>query len=565
MSVLGAHDALSSNRALDVVMEAAQALHGEPDLDRAVRWSVEALAQLFEVTDVAICLVSRDESPTWHTHPDSSLPFALLGDPRTSPLLAGAFANGNVVVVEDVPTYEASQPGGPQVTALLRVGRIVVVPVHDREGHVQAGLVVAHRDPGAVAPEAIGILGTLASHLGVALDNHEVVARLAYLQARDAEVVHQLQEAVRPRAPVVAHTDLGVHYVPADPQSPTGGDLYDWLMLPDDHLHVAVVDVMGKGVEATKHAVAVVHALRVLVLSGCPLEDLVGRADRVVTAQSPELVATLIVARYDPASGRVQLAGAGHPPALLVSDTRVREIAAPGIPIGWPGAGSHAVVELTLGRADTLLLYTDGLIEATKDILEGLAGLAESARETASYPANAMSRALVERQLSDADRRDDSLALVLRRRLPARTEPVHALAPFVHRFSPNPAAVPVARHLLGDWLSRVPVDAPALDPLLLVASELCSNAVVHGAPNRTVTLRAEAKEGDIIIEVIDEGGVDVTAPLPVGDVPDPMAERGRGLFLVSELSDHVTSTVEEGKTVIRAVKQDVIPAVTQSV
>ena len=40
--------------------------------------------------------------------------------------------------------------------------------------------------------------------------------------------------------------------------------------------------------------------------------------------------------------------------------------------IGWPGAASHGVVERQLDRADTLILYTDGLIEARKDILRGL-------------------------------------------------------------------------------------------------------------------------------------------------------------------------------------------------
>ena len=193
----------------------------------------------------------------------------------------------------------------------------------------------------------------LAAHLGVALDNSATLARMAEVEARGKEVVHALQEAVRPPAPVVAHTELGVHYVAADPSAPTGGDLYDWITLPDGTLHVVVVDVMGKGVEATKHALSVTHALRLLAVEGCPLGELVARADVLVTAQNPELVATLIIAHFDPETGDARLAGAGHPPALVVRGETVEEIAAPGIPIGWPGAASHGVVELQLERSDT--------------------------------------------------------------------------------------------------------------------------------------------------------------------------------------------------------------------
>ena len=57
-----------------------------------------------------------------------------------------------------------------------------------------------------------------------------------------------------------------------------------WVVLPDGTLHVAVIDIMGKGVAATKDALAVTHALRLLALDGCPLETLVSRADELALA-----------------------------------------------------------------------------------------------------------------------------------------------------------------------------------------------------------------------------------------------------------------------------------------
>jgi anti-sigma regulatory factor (Ser/Thr protein kinase) len=265
-----------------------------------------------------------------------------------------------------------------------------------------------------------------------------------------------------------------------------------------------------------------------------------------------------VVGRYEPETGRLRLVGGGHPPALLVSGTTVTELSAPGIPLGWPGAGSFTVVETTLDRSDTVVLYTDGLVETTKDIVEGIAALKRYACETVGYPAPNLARALVDRALKGAARRDDSLALVLRRRTPPPLAGRHLLGPFEHRFSPNAASVPLARHLLDDWLVRLPVEGPATDDLLLVASELCSNAVRHstGVP-ASVVLRAWADGADVCIEVEDDGG-SLHLPEHMDELPDPDAEQGRGLFLVHALADELSSESVSGHTSVRVLKRAVI-------
>jgi anti-sigma regulatory factor (Ser/Thr protein kinase) len=543
---------------LVVLAQAARALHGERDLERALAWARTAAKELTGMPEAAICLLPRHGSPTW-SPADGGTDFAPVGDPRLCHVLRAGLDSGVPIVLPDLAAAERDLPAADRLQLALPLASLLVAPVMAKDGLAQGALFVGSRIPLAIDSAQTEALSALAAHVGIALDNTATLARMAEVEARGKEVVHALQEAVRPPAPVVPFTELGVHYVAADPSAPTGGDLYDWVTLPDGELHVVVVDVMGKGVEATKHALAVTHALRLLAVEGCPLGELVARADALVTAQNPELVATLLVARYDPATGRVRLAGAGHPPALLVHGTEVTEVLAPGIPIGWPGAATHEVVELHLERSDTLVLYTDGLIEATKDIVLGLESLRRSAEAVATYPATSLARALVERQLADAARHDDSLALILRRRAPA-TLPTHVLAPFVHQFSPQAAAVPLARHLLRDWLVLVPVEADAIDTLLLVVSELCSNAVRHasGAPG-SVVLAARAEGDAIVVEVSDDGAGAPWGDVPVAaELPDPEAEQGRGLFLVRELSDEVTATTVDGRHVVRVVKRAVV-------
>ncbi len=109
------------------------------------------------------------------------------------------------------------------------------------------------------------------------------------------------------------------------------------------------------------------------------------------------------------------------------------------------------MADVTLDRGDTALLYTDGLIEARRDILAGLSDLKAAAAETATYPPHHLPRVLVERALAGAQRRDDTLALALRRRASPLGPAIRLLGPFKHRFSPLLAAVPVARHLFLAW------------------------------------------------------------------------------------------------------------------
>jgi serine phosphatase RsbU (regulator of sigma subunit)/anti-sigma regulatory factor (Ser/Thr protein kinase) len=436
---------------------------------------------------------------------------------------------------------EGDAPGG---SADLRV------PVVGATGTVYGKLAVTGADP-AHHPLVI----VLAAHLGAAFDH---VRQLDELRASQREVVHRLQEAVRPPKPDIAGAELGVYYLAADPRSATGGDLHDWQVLPDGGLHLAVVDVMGKGVEATKDALTVTHALRFLSLEGVPMERLMARADEILSAHDPELVATAVVARFEPATGRLRLAGAGHPPAMLLSPSSGPElIEAPGVPLGWPGAGSEKVIELVLDRSDTVVLYTDGLIEAGKDIIAGMESLVRAGREVADYPAEHLARALVDRALAGGDRRDDTLALVLRRRMAPTTVRRISLAPFEHRFTANTAAVVLARHLLADWLQHQPVDSEATDDILLIANELCTNAV-SAAPDGSVVLRAALSDDAVEVEVQDEGGI--APPFPTDydqGPPDAMAESGRGLFLVKALSDEVSVEVAEGLTTVRCVKRAV--------
>lgn len=263
--------------------------------------------------------------------------------------------------------------------------------------------------------------------------NRGVVALYAELEQRSEQVrkaqravFEELERALRPPPPQVPGVALDVRYLPAQVDSPTGGDLYDWLVLPDGTLHVTVVDVVGHGVASTRDALSVTHVVRTLVLEGHPLGDVLARADALLQAPGTEVTATVLLARLDPATGRLDLAGGGHPPALLVPAATPtataagvdggapRYLEAPGLPVGYPGAGSEGTSSAQLEPGDAVLLYTDGIVEVRRDIVEGLQTLAAAAGRARPLPLPALLDAVLAGAAAGDALDDDTLLLGLR-------------------------------------------------------------------------------------------------------------------------------------------------------
>ena len=525
----------------DVLIEAVRVVHGPTTVEEKLRWTVEIAAAAAGAAAAGFVVDGREVLSGRQQELAELLPAVGL-------VLRRTMVNGETVRIGDLP-------GAP---AGFRSWLAVPVPGRN-ESHGM--LVLADPEPDRFDASLEAVATALAANIGVALDNLATTAELAELEAARRTVVHQLQEAVRPATPEVPEAELGMYYLAADPESPTGGDLYDWQVLPDGDLHLAVIDVVGKGVGATKDALALTHVLRVLVLQGCPLGDLIAQADALYARQHPEVAATMVVGRYTPTTGLLRVAGGGHPPVLLVRDDGTTSwIEIPGLALGWPGAGSRSVSTVLLERSDSVVFYTDGLVEARRDIDVGFTALAHAAVQTSRYPAKHQARALVDRALAGAARRDDTLALVLRRQLPPEHPGSPRLGPFRHQFSPSAVSVSLARHLFADWLRLQDVEEEEIETLVLVASELCANAVraASGAPGGVV-LRAESVGCDVCVEVHDDGGR-FDRSVDYEEMPSAYAESGRGLFLAHALSHQLEFDVEPGvRTVVRSRRHNVLP------
>ncbi|MFI9591761.1 SpoIIE family protein phosphatase [Nonomuraea sp. NPDC052265] len=246
--------------------------------------------------------------------------------------------------------FRLERPGGA-----ARHLRVVAEPVFAPDGRLTA-LRGAYQD---VSPQHWTEVA-----LAVTRDR---LARTERQSAARNRLALQLQHAIMP--PSHGRMDsfglrIAVRYRPAQKEDLVGGDWYDAVVLPSERVLLSVGDVAGHGVEAATGMVVLRNALRGLATTGAGPAQLLSWLNLVARHLTDRMTATAICGVYDPATRVLRWARAGHLPPILLRDSRGTEL--PMVKGPLLGAFADAGYEegrIQLEADDTLLLYTDGLIE----------------------------------------------------------------------------------------------------------------------------------------------------------------------------------------------------------
>jgi serine phosphatase RsbU (regulator of sigma subunit) len=218
----------------------------------------------------------------------------------------------------------------------------------------------------------------------------------------------------------VGPVNVAAASVPSDPVTGATGDWHDVLALPGRDVAVVVGDAAGRGARAAPLKDALQRAVRQLTGRGATPATILARL-RSMLAPIDDGLATVVYAVVRPSRGDVVFANAGHPPPLLIGgDGSLRFLVdSLGPALGAPDTGS----DLVLGRSplqpqDTLILYSDGLIEKghDRDVCRGFHRLAALAERCAGAPVCDVRERLVDLGLDGPWPLDDLTALVLRLR-----------------------------------------------------------------------------------------------------------------------------------------------------
>ncbi len=237
----------------------------------------------------------------------------------------------------------------------IRQIRVFAEPVVDA-----AGAVVALRGAFQDVSDHYHTQVALAATRDQLADSEQRVAEEHLLALR-------LQQAIMPpdEQPVeAAGIDVAVRYRPVGEGHLVGGDWYDTLMLPGKDVLLVVGDVAGHGIDAVTGMVAARNSLRALAITGEGPAELLRMLNGVMCELTSGVVGTVICGLYSPDTHVLRWARAGHLPPVLVSGESATELPLPGgVLLGMDADADYEEATQLLRPGDTLLLFTDGLIE----------------------------------------------------------------------------------------------------------------------------------------------------------------------------------------------------------
>jgi GAF domain-containing protein len=188
----------------------------------------------------------------------------------------------------------------------------------------------------------------------------------------ERRVARSFQDAALPsRLPDVPGFAFHAIYEAGKAEALVGGDWYDAFTLASGEIVVSIGDVAGSGLPAAVTMASVRQAIRGAAHAAADPTGMLDAADRALDDPQRRFV-TAFVGVIDPATSTIAYQNAGHPPPVLrMPDGTMIELPGTGPPLGLRENVEHEAMVQDLPTGSLLALYTDGLIESTRDLLEG--------------------------------------------------------------------------------------------------------------------------------------------------------------------------------------------------
>ncbi|WP_121256117.1 GAF domain-containing SpoIIE family protein phosphatase [Nocardioides ferulae] len=298
----------------------------------------------------------------------------------------------------------------------MGVHSAIAVPLPGRDSVLGSMVLVNREGSPAFGPAELRVARELGRRAGSALETMQ-------LYGRQRALAEELQRSMLTEPPRPGHTEIAVRYLPAADEAQVGGDWYDSFLQQDGSTVVVIGDVVGHDFRAA----AAMGQLRGLLrgigyISGSGPADLLSSLDETMAGLDIDTTASAVVAQIAPpgAPGEPRelcWSNAGHPPPVLIpaeGDPVVLAVEEADLVLGVIPGIDRSDHPLQLSPGDTVVLYTDGLIERRdQDFDEGLAALVAAATELRDRPVEDLCDELLARLL-DVDHEDDVAVVAVR-------------------------------------------------------------------------------------------------------------------------------------------------------
>lgn len=421
-----------------------------------------------------------------------------------------------------------------------------------------------------------GLLNNLASQAAPAVRVAQLVReQQAEAAARERieqelRVARLIQQTLLPKeTPTMPGWQLATHYQPA---RAVGGDFYDFIHLDGGRLGIVIGDVTDKGVPAALVMATTRSILRSAALGGASPGVVLEKTNDLLDPDiPPKMFVTCLYAVLDPRTGRLRYANAGHDlPYRRHRDGSVDELRATGMPLGLMPGMIYEEKETILEPGDSLLLYSDGIVEAhnTKREMFSFPRLMSLVGE---HPGGAnLISFLLDRlaEFTGADwEQEDDVSMVVLQRVDTggkgSISTATSVAPGISQdgeyrilaqwqLPSEPGNERQALDHVARVAQEVNLEPKRMEQLKTAVAEATMNAMEHGNkydPDVPVLLRVKASNTALSVEITDKGGGQT---IPEASEPDIEAKlaglqspRGWGLFLIKSLVDEMHVTTDE--------------------
>jgi serine phosphatase RsbU (regulator of sigma subunit) len=262
---------------------------------------------------------------------------------------------------------------------------VIIVPLAAPAKTIGALTLVSSGAGRRLSEADLGLAVRLGRRAGTAVES-------ARLYTERTRIAHILQRSLLPESlPKIQGVELQALYHAVGELNEVGGDFYDVFAYGKDRWMLVIGDVCGKGPRAAGVTALARHTLRAAAIGGQPPAGMLSTLHEALLRQPPGAdlctVCLVMLTRVQDGAG-LTIALAGHPPPLLISaGAEVEQAGLSGTVLGVVDPVSIEESEITLCTGETLLLYTDGVIEAGRpDHLLGEEGLLELCTAAPNLP-----------------------------------------------------------------------------------------------------------------------------------------------------------------------------------
>jgi len=284
----------------------------------------------------------------------------------------------------------------PREMSAEGIASLLCVPLRVKEESI--GVLRAYsRERREFSRTDIRIFEALGNQAASAIENARLfaAAKEGERQKHELDFAARIQQGLLPQA---MPRKEGYEFAAlAVPHEQVGGDFHDFVEIPNDHIGLVIADGAGKGVPAALLMASAHAALEVQIETTFRTKDIVSRLNQFLCKriQTGSFV-TLFYGALNLRERLLTYTVAGHPPPLVVRDGDVIELPGEGLVLGVSTDATYAEHQFRLKRGDTLVLYTDGVIEALgpEGNVFGEDRLREAVRENTGLGAQALAEAV---------------------------------------------------------------------------------------------------------------------------------------------------------------------------